>query len=407
MSKKALRWLWVIFPILIFMSCSTQKESADLKQLLSYMTGSYSGQTYLDGTFFTKKTRMQLVQIWKERKDGYWLYREQAGIMYLDKPSHQIIYHLTQIDESSFKIDEFDVKDRKKFVGEWKKSAPMDALTPEALIERKGCSIILKKKNDSAFIGSIVGKACADPEIDAGYVKTDVKITATNFYIWDRFFDANDKQIWGPENNGFTFTKISDFEDPKSVKTVAQEFEDMVERTHIAKDIKAIRLIIEKVSDVKSTYVEYDVYGRPKTSQTTYSFQYNPEADIKIHLEPAKFKIIPKNSKEIEDAKLLVIYAERKKGGLDSPTTFHYAFAFEPKKADIAFTYDIKDGCGSVRELRHHCYFRHIGSLIKESLVEYVIKGETVQQVNLIKESYVEKYIKSIKSELLQKEDNK
>jgi CpeT protein len=209
-KKNILLFLSLIAVILL--ACSSEKEAApsgaDLFRLASYMIGSFSSQQQAaaDSSFFD--IRLHMARIWKNRADGYWLYVEQAAAATSDKPYRQRIYHLTQVDDSTFRSDVYSMHSPLRFAGEWKKPSPMALLLPDSLGERQGCSIILKKEGDSAFVGGTVGKRCASMLAGAKYATSEVRITATGLYSWDKGFDADDKQVWGSTTGGYIFQKI-------------------------------------------------------------------------------------------------------------------------------------------------------------------------------------------------------
>jgi len=373
-SKKAIFMIWVISGLILIL-CSCQKKDVELLQLQSYMTGAFKGQGPADSEFNSTDTRLQMVKIWEDRRDGYWLYREQANTIDLDHPYLQRVYHLNRANEGPIKIDIFQLIDPLRFVGAWKKKELLAELTPSFLVEKEGCSIVLKKENDSTFVGSTVDKGCPSSEDGAAYSTTEVKITESEFYSWERGFDANDDLVWGPEARGYIFTKHMDFKEPSEVQALAQEFDDIEERARFVKAIKTIRLVMKKASDISRTEYHYD--GAFRTgSTTTLAFDYNPDNHIKKSLREVGYKVISAKSKEIEDATLQVNYKERKKFvSLDAPTVFYFSFVLKHKTAGKLIQGGAKpSGCGSVKELKNEPQFRDLGRVIKDGLVKHVLK---------------------------------
>lgn len=74
----------------------------------------------------------------------------------------------------------------------------------------ESCSVILKMERDSAFTGGTVGTGCESSFRGAAYASSEVKITATRLYSWDRGFDNNRNQVWGADKAGYLFKKIVD-----------------------------------------------------------------------------------------------------------------------------------------------------------------------------------------------------
>lgn len=61
------------------------------------MEGSYnSTEQHLKDTTNYFDIRLQIQPIWKNKKDGYWFYVEQAVADFIDKPYRQRVYHLSE-----------------------------------------------------------------------------------------------------------------------------------------------------------------------------------------------------------------------------------------------------------------------------------------------------------------------
>ncbi|UCD93376.1 MAG: chromophore lyase CpcT/CpeT [Candidatus Zixiibacteriota bacterium] len=198
--------------IALLIGCSSEDKGpqtqGDLFRLASYMIGSFSSQEQAAADTNFYDIRLEVVRIWENRTDGSWLYVEHAGARMLDKPYRQRIYRLTQVDDSTFRSDVFSMRNPLRYAGEWKKPKPMTTVMPDSLGERQGCSMILKKEGDSAFVGGTVGIECATMLAGAKYTTTELRITATHLYSWDRGFDAEDKQVWGSTVGAYILKKI-------------------------------------------------------------------------------------------------------------------------------------------------------------------------------------------------------
>ncbi|MFC1848782.1 chromophore lyase CpcT/CpeT [candidate division CSSED10-310 bacterium] len=201
--------------VIQFFSCATgtavHRKSDDLKKLVSWMTGSFSSQEQAQTDHDFLDIRLKMVKIWPNRQDGYWLYVEQALATKQERPYRQRVYHVTIQDNATFESAVYTLEDPLQYAGEWQKRKPLAALTPESLIIRKGCSIILKKEGDEAFAGSTQEKDCVSTLRGAEYATSEVRITPTELVSWDRGFDHNDIQVWGAETGGYIFKKIEDF----------------------------------------------------------------------------------------------------------------------------------------------------------------------------------------------------
>ncbi len=209
------RWLAPFATMFIFLlaGCATEaprEKHGDLKLLANWLSGSFSSeqQAMTDSNYYY--IGLEMVPIWKSRTDGYWLYVEQAENSTPDKPYRQRVYHLTQINDSTFKSTVYAIPEPARFVGLWAYPDPLADLTPDSLILRDGCSIVLKKIDDQAFAGGTIGTGCESTRAGAAYVTSEVRVTAGALYSWDRGFDAEGNQVWGAEHGGYIFTRIGD-----------------------------------------------------------------------------------------------------------------------------------------------------------------------------------------------------
>lgn len=194
-----------LFIIFFSKPFNSNSQSQDLKTLASWMEGSYSSQeqSIKDTTYFD--IRLQIVPIWKNRKDGYWFYVEQAVAKFIDKPYRQRVYHLTEKENNVFESAVFTMNEPLRFTHH----ADMveKQLTPDSLISRDGCAVILKKKDNDTFEGATDAKKCPSDRSGAAYATSEVTITKNGLHSWDRGYDSNDKQVWGAEKGGYDFRK--------------------------------------------------------------------------------------------------------------------------------------------------------------------------------------------------------
>ncbi|MBN2226975.1 MAG: chromophore lyase CpcT/CpeT [candidate division Zixibacteria bacterium] len=197
----------LLVTIICLFACA--KKEGNYQRLLRYMTGSFSSQQQAEADSGYFDIRLEMTPIWRERSDAFWLYVEQATATSLDRPYRQRVYQLVQINDSTFESIVYTFDDPLRFAGAWKDIIPLAGLTPDSLVEREGCSIILMPKGDTAFVGSTVGKNCTSDLNGAAYARSEVIITETGMISWDRGFDSVDNQVWGTVEGGYIFKKIS------------------------------------------------------------------------------------------------------------------------------------------------------------------------------------------------------
>jgi CpeT/CpcT family (DUF1001) len=189
------------------MPCDMMK-STDLALLASWMTGAFSSeiQSGEDPEYFPITLHMS--RIWVDRRDGYWLYVEQA-VAGRD-PYRQRVYQVTEPAPGLFQSAVYSMKDPLRFTGACEDPSLINELTPELLIPRQGCELILRKSGDT-FTGNTLGRMCESKLGEAMYATSEVYITESRLTSWDRGFDAANQQAWGAVKGPYIFDKLTDY----------------------------------------------------------------------------------------------------------------------------------------------------------------------------------------------------
>jgi hypothetical protein len=192
----------LLMPLQVF------SQSDELRNLAHLMAGSFSSEEqHLKDTVNYFDIRLQIIPIWKDRKDGYWFYVEQAMNGYLDKPYRQRVYHLKQNDDT-FESVIYLLKDPLRFTG---KPESVEMLPLDSLTEKEGCSVILKKTGENEFAGGTIGKNCPSDRKGAVYATSKVTISENLLLSWDQGFNEKDEQVWGAEKGGYYFKKLKQY----------------------------------------------------------------------------------------------------------------------------------------------------------------------------------------------------
>lgn len=187
--------------------------AGSVESLAGMMVGSYTSdaQAKTDPDF--KVIELHMAPIWSSRKDGPWLYIEQAAAGSLDKPYRQRVYHLSvsQNPEKSPGTVEsvvFELPgDPLTMAGAWQDPKRFDTMVPEALQAREGCTVYVVPNADGTWTGSTDGELCRSTLRGATYATSEVTITATELRSWDRGFDKDGKQVWGAVKGAYRFVK--------------------------------------------------------------------------------------------------------------------------------------------------------------------------------------------------------
>ena len=196
------------FTLLFLLNLSFVSYSQkDVEVLVDYMVGSFSSeeQAEKDSNYFN--IELEMVQLWKDRADGPWLYIEQAVAESKDKPYRQRVYQLKKRNDGKIESLVYTIPDPLRFAGDYKNEFPLLRLAPDSLILKEGCEVILYQADNGYFEGSTVDKNCGSDLRGASYATSEVMIDKDKMISWDRGFDESGNQVWGATEGGYIFKK--------------------------------------------------------------------------------------------------------------------------------------------------------------------------------------------------------
>jgi hypothetical protein len=196
------------FTLLFLLNLSFVSYSQnDVEVLVDYMVGSFSSeeQAAIDTNYFN--IELEMVQIWKDRTDGPWIYIEQAVAESKDNPYRQRVYQIKQRSDGKIESIVYSIPDPLMFAGDYKKEFPLLRLTPDSLLIREGCEVVLYRADVGYFEGGTIDKNCSSDLRGASYATSEVMIDKDKMITWDRGFDENGNQVWGATKGGYIFKK--------------------------------------------------------------------------------------------------------------------------------------------------------------------------------------------------------
>lgn len=209
--KTARLSLVIILCILSLTAAFAQREAKpdkQVRQVARLLSGSYhnKAQAAADSSYF--EIHLQMKPIWKDRKMGEWLYVEQAVASALQRPYRQRVYHVYRRPDGKVVSAVYTLHSPLRFAGAWKQDEPLAGLTPDSLMERTGCEVVLEPAGKGAWKGGTMGTGCESDLRGAKYASSTVTMTGKRLESWDQGFDANGKQVWGATKGGYVFDKV-------------------------------------------------------------------------------------------------------------------------------------------------------------------------------------------------------
>ena len=194
--------LWVIG------SCSTllAQRTRAMEALAVAMEGSYTSAEQSKSDTSYMEIELEMVRIWGKRKDGAWFYVEQAAADTKDRPYRQRVYHVQEVNDSTFTNDILTIKSGEALYGAYKDPVKLDALRADSLNVLEGCTMRLQRRGN-VYVGGTNGRDCANSRNGATYATSEVSLFSNRMVSWDRGFNDAGKQVWGAEKGGYVFFK--------------------------------------------------------------------------------------------------------------------------------------------------------------------------------------------------------
>ena len=189
--------------------CASAPPTSDLAELASHLSGSFSSRAQAQADKDFLDIELRIVPVWTQRSDGPWLYVEQAAAATADKPYRQRVYRLERKgDQYLSHIYEFK-GDPLKHAGQWRQAVPLASLSPQDLVLKDGCAVIMTRSAGGRYSGATVDKACPSVLRGARYGSSKVTLDAKVLDSWDQGWDDSGKQVWGSTKGAYRFVKTA------------------------------------------------------------------------------------------------------------------------------------------------------------------------------------------------------
>lgn len=138
------------------------------------------------------------VPIWPKRGGERWLY-----ICWLqeDRPNDllsQEVWHFKKRDRETLEIVMYDVPDKDRYTGDWRKKEPLANLDPEDLLYYEGCTAVVKRDSPNSF--SITGNACQRDLSDViKHVEVHGVATPDSIVFYNKMLNADKEALFSYE----------------------------------------------------------------------------------------------------------------------------------------------------------------------------------------------------------------
>jgi len=201
-----MRILFLLIVVFITDLPAVAQRTRALEQLAYTMAGSYTSaeQAKADTSYF--EIELEMVRIWPKRRDGAWFYVEQATADSKDKPYRQRVYHVKEVNDSTFTSTILTINGGEANYGAYADPVKLELLRADSLDALEGCDITLHRKGGT-YVGSTKDRNCPSKRGKAVYTTSEVVLSSDRRVSWDRGWDVDGKQAWGAEKGGYIFLK--------------------------------------------------------------------------------------------------------------------------------------------------------------------------------------------------------
>lgn len=190
-------------------------HSTDITTLAKWMAADFSNQEQaFENPPFFAHIRVCMRPLPTELLSGISFLVEQAYDYMLNDPYRLRVLKLVQ-SNSHLEIENYMVKDEKKFYGASRDLARLKTLTADQLEKLPGCNMIVQWTGHS-FKGEVEpGKACMVFRKDKNtYLDSSFEIDDKKFTSLDKGRDPDtDEQVWGSVAGPFQFVRWASFAD--------------------------------------------------------------------------------------------------------------------------------------------------------------------------------------------------
>ena len=216
-SPRRFRLLYLIWAPLAVAACGTELSSRIDPALPSpasvalarALVGDYSNAAQAKANPAVVELVLHVRPIWADRIDGLWLYVESALASTPDNPYRQRVYQVVDGNEAlsvDSRIYDFP-ENPSRYAGAWKAARPLDALSPDLLVPRAGCTTTFQRAADGSWQGAMRAGECATNHNGAAYTRSEVTLTRDALSVMDRAYDTAGNVVWEASPEPLRFEK--------------------------------------------------------------------------------------------------------------------------------------------------------------------------------------------------------
>jgi hypothetical protein len=178
-----------------------------LDEVAAVQAGTFTTEAQSSADPRYENVRWHIVEVWRGRGlQERWFYTES----WLDQAKGPYIQRITRLARDgagTIVASRYMIPEAGRFVDAWREPGRLDSLQAKDLIPLPGCEVIIVRTGPARFEGSTVGDHCRNSYMGSAYAVSKLVLTAEGMTNWDRGFDADGNQKWGPVDGGYQFRR--------------------------------------------------------------------------------------------------------------------------------------------------------------------------------------------------------
>jgi hypothetical protein len=177
-------------------------------QLANWIEGNFTSSKDVNAPG-PKDISLHAVRIWPEKLGTRWIYIEEAQTNNLDQPISQRIYEVTTGTHAEIAVRIFILPyGSNPPPGSYADPDWFQRIDPAFILSLGGCTLHFLANGKDSFTGKTIGKGCTSSRRGAAYSTSESTVSAQEIRSWNRGWDAQDAQVWGPTDSPIVFTRI-------------------------------------------------------------------------------------------------------------------------------------------------------------------------------------------------------
>ena len=205
--KQYFTFLCFLIAVLTSLSIRAQDTSPDLDQMIEWLTGEFTSaeQSSKDNAY--KGATLNNARIWPSAANGAWVYSEESLISDPESPIQQRMFFISEITDSEFSIDVYNLPNKENYVGAWQNPKAFSGISVFDLKFKDGCTLFLFY-DGFQYSGETNKGTCPNDLGDATYTTSSIILVSGEIHLWDRGYDSEDQLKWGVNKGPYVYKKL-------------------------------------------------------------------------------------------------------------------------------------------------------------------------------------------------------